>query len=321
MAEITLGDPILFYDGAVTLKFDKENHAYHLILPDGTTEIQEGVTTISNILDHSMYLMPWAVKMMYLKLLKTVPRMAELDGKQYTESIAWGDFDKLLLEAKFAHREKFEDAGDIGHMAHSWIEESIKWAIKHNEGIVEKMHVTAPDNEQAVNCGLAAYKWMQAHNVRWISTERKVYSREHKYAGTLDGLAIVDSCDDPGCCHRFFMDELSVIDWKSSNHLRIEYLYQTAAYQAAYQEEFGTEIKSRWILRLGKEDGEFEAWYETDFAQDFDSFLACLKLYRLNKAVDKRMRELKKLKTFRKREAKKADAPPKKTRKKKVEAV
>ena len=315
MAEIQLGDPILFYGGAVTLRFDKENHVYHLVLPNGTSEIQEGVTTISNILDHSMYLMPWAVKMMYLKLLKTVPRTSDISGDSrmdWVSPLRWSEFDALLQEAKGAHREKFEYAADVGHLAHSWIEESIKHAIAKNDGIVEKMHPTAPDNEQAVNCGLAALKWMQAHNVRWISTERKVYSREYGYAGTLDGLATCDSCTDPACCHTFFMDELSVIDWKSANHLRIEYLYQTAAYQNAYQEEHLVDIKSRWILRLGKEDGEFEAWYETDFDADLRAFLACLNLYRLNKAVEQRMRDLKKLKTFRKREEKKAAKPAKK---------
>lgn len=309
MTEIQLGEPILFYNGDITLQFDKENHVYHLVLPDGTTEIQDGVTTVSNILDHSMYLMPWAVKMMYLKLLKTMPHVND-----YIPEMQWDAFDKIAQEAKSAHREHFEDAGDVGDAAHKWLEESIKHAIKHNDGIVEKMHPTAPADERSVSCGLAAFKWMQTHNVRWLRTERKVYSRKYKYAGTMDGLAIVDSCDNPACCHKFFIDQLSLIDWKSSNHLRIEYLYQTAAYQQAEQEEFGKEIKARWILRLGKEDGEFEAWYEEDFVKDFETFLACLELYRLNRQVDKRMRDTKKLKTFYKREAKKAAKPPKKKR-------
>jgi hypothetical protein len=317
MPETVLGDAISFYNGEVTLRFDKENHAYHLILPDGTTEIQDGVTTISNILDHSLYLMPCACKMQYLKMLRIMPHEfvpvnEHGDQERRTKSIPWGDFDRLAQEAKSAHREHFEDAGDVGNEAHAWIEESIKYAMKHNDGIVEKMHPTAPSDERAVNCGLAAFKWMQAHNVRWLRTERKVYSRKYKYAGTMDGLATVDSCDNPACCYTFFVDQLSLIDWKSSNHLRIEYLYQTAAYQQAEQEEFGKEIKARWILRLGKEDGEFEAWYEIDFQTDFATFLACLELYRLNRQVDKRMRDTKKLKTFYKREAKKAAKPPKK---------
>jgi hypothetical protein len=302
MTENSLNDPLPFYNGEIVLIFDKENHAYHLILSNGETEIQDSVTTISNILDHSLYLMPWAVKMMYLKLLRTMPRM--VDG--CTASMKWEVFDHIAQEAKSAHREKFEDAADVGGMAHSWLEESIKYAIKHTDGIVEKMHPVAPEDERAVNCGLAAFRWMQAHNVRWKHTEKKVYSRQYKYAGTMDGLAIVDSCDDHSCCPQMFLDQLSLIDWKTSNHLRIEYLLQTAAYQHAQQEEFGDQIGARWVLRLGKEEGDFEAWYALEFDKDFETFLACLNLYRLNKEVDKRMRDQKKLKTFYKREAKKA---------------
>ena len=304
--ETSLGEPILFYGGAVTLRFDKENHAYHLVLPDGTTEIQDGVTSISNILDHSVYLMPWAVKMMYLKLLRTVPRW-KMEGSddEAVRPISWPEFDQILQEAKSAHREHFEDASDVGNMAHSWIEESIKYALKFTDGVVEKMHAVAPEDERAVNCGREAHKWMQRHNVRWRQTERKVYSRKWKYAGTMDGLALVDSCDDPLCCQELFLDKLCVIDWKSSNHLRIEYLYQSAAYQNAHQEEFNEPVAARWILRLGKEEGDFESWYEVDFEKDFQTFLACLQLHRLHKEVEARMRAAKKLKTFRKREAKK----------------
>lgn len=72
-------------------------------------------------------------------------------------------------------------------------------------------------------------------------------------------------------------------------------------------EKYGP-IEDRFIIRLGKEDGKFEPWHlnpET-LTLDFETFLACLNLYRLNKEVDKRMRDQKKLKTFYKREAKKA---------------
>lgn len=296
MTEIVLGDPIHFYNGEVTLQFDEKGHEYYLVSDKGL-EVQDGVTRACGILDHSIYLMPWAVKMMYLKLLSTMPRTGDK-----TVSIPWADFDQILQEAKKAHKEHFEDAGDVGHLAHKWIEDSIRWAITFNNGIVEQMNEMAPTDERAVSCGIAAHKWMVAHNVRWIRTERKVYSRKYKYAGTMDGLAMVDGCTDRACCPSLFLDQLSLVDWKSSNHLRIEYLFQTAGYQQAEQEEFGCEIAARWILRLGKEDGKFEAWYETNFEQDFHAFLCCLTLQRANAAVDLRMREAKKLRTFKKRE-------------------
>lgn len=77
-------------------------------------------------------------------------------------------------------------------------------------------------------------------------------------------------------------------------------------------EKYGP-VQSRFILRLGKEDGKFEPWHLGPETQelDFKTFLACLQLHRLNREVDKRMRETKKLKTFYKREAKKATKPKK----------
>jgi len=313
-AEPVLGNPIKFYDGEVILRFDETAHIYYRVVDDSIEPVN-GVTNISNILDHSMYLMPWAVKMMYLKLLRVMPR----DDKS-TLPVPWDEFVALLEDAKKAHKEHFEDAGDVGHLAHKWIEDSIRNAISFTDGVVEKMNDMAPTDERAINCGLAAHTWMVAHNVRWLRTERKIYSRKYQYAGTLDGLATVDSCQDVACCGRIYQDELSLIDWKSSNHLRTEYLYQTAAYQQAEQEEFGCDIKARWILRLGKEDGKFEAWYEQNFEQDFEAFLGCLNLYRANKAVEKRMSDAKKLRTFKKREEVKRTKPPK-FKKRKVEII
>ena len=298
MAE--LGPALYFYGGQETLFFDKENWTYYRVLPDNKLEPQAGVTGVCHIIDKSLYLVPWACKMMYLKMLKLMPRVDD-----DTKSISWTEFDALLQEAKKAHKDKLEDAGDVGSAAHQWIEDTIRNAISFNDGIVEKLNEMAPTDERAINCGMAALDWMVKHNVRWKSTERKIFSRQYGYAGTADGLGLVDSCTNRLCCPQWFTDQYSLIDWKSSNSLRIEYLYQTAAYQNAITEETGKNISARWILRLGKDDGKFESWYETNFTQDFAGYLACLELHRLHKAVEKRMSEQKKLKTFNKRAEKK----------------
>ena len=303
--ELQLGPPLKFYNGAITLRFDEPSWTYYRVLGDGGLEKQYGVTGIVHIIDHSVYLMPWAVKMMYLKILQLMP--AEGDN---IKQIPWTEFDALLLDAKKNHKDVLEEAGQVGDAAHKWIEDTIRNAISFAGGVVEKMNTLAPTDERSVNCGLAAFDWMQKHNVRWLSTERKIFSRQYKYAGTCDGLALVDSCTSPTCCTKMFLDELSLIDWKSSNYLSVEFCYQTAAYQNAIQEEDGIQIKARWILRLGKEDGKFEPWYELNFYEDFSGYLACLSLYKTYKAVEKRMADQKKLRTFRKRELK-AEAKPK----------
>jgi len=150
-------------------------------------------------------------------------------------------------------------------------------------------------DERATNCVKAALLWMRSHNVKWLKTEEKIYSRKHDYAGTMDGLAYVDSCTDPACCSERYTHRLCLIDWKSSNQLKTEYCLQTAAYQQALQEEHNSTIESRWILRLGKseeEAGKFEPWFlsNADFVTDLDAFLACLTLTRLVDSVEERMK-------------------------------
>jgi hypothetical protein len=91
---------------------------------------------------------------------------------------------------------------------------------------------------------------------------------------------------------------MSIADWKSSNYLSIGYLFQTAAYENAYEEEHGVDVEDRWILRLGKseeEAGKFEPWHLTaeDFAEDFAGYLACLRLSNLVDAVEERMSKTK----------------------------
>ena len=298
-----LGDPVSFYNDTEHLRFDKENWKWYREMSDGQMEALDGVTSICHIIDKSFYLMPWACKMMAQKILRTVP---QFNGK--SASLPWDAFVETVDAAKTAHKEKLEDAGDVGHAAHSWIEDAIRWAITFNKGVVSEMPALAPIDERAVNCGLAAWEWMKAHNVRFQSTERYIYSRLYGYAGTCDGTALVDSCDNPACCARIFQDELSIIDWKTSNYLYVEFLYQTAAYQQALEEEYpNTHYAARWILRLGKEEGDFASWYEKDFAGDFAGYHACLELTRIHRKVEQRMREQKKLLTFRKRAAKTAE--------------
>lgn len=280
-----MSDNLSFYNGLVQLEFDEDKHAYYLLKDDGSREKQDGVTQTCGILDKSMFLIPWALKLMEQKLLRNVPHATD------RVDISWDEFVALVHAAKKRHQDIFEESRNIGLLAHKWIEDSIRWAIAYTGGVVEKMNELAPVDERAVNCGMAAFKWMQAHNVRWLKTERRIYSKKYHYAGTMDGLAKIDSCVDPHCCAIMYFDELALVDWKSSNALRTEYLYQTAAYEQAEEEEFGEDIKARWILRLGKDDGEFEHWYATDFEKDFQAFLLCLKLRRAHRDAERRIAE------------------------------
>lgn len=295
-----------FYDHSVEIRFDKVNHKYFRVDPDlGNLIPLDNVSSVGHIIDRSPALIPWAAKVTIEKLLRTIPIERRGDVLVIPE-MTLEKFTEIAMAAKSAHKDILDDAGDIGGMAHACIEASIIKALADDpEKKVRALAYVCKD-ERATSCANAAFSWMTAHNVRWICTEKKCFSKKHDCSGTMDGKALVDSCCDPICCPTPFKDRLSIIDWKSSNHLHIEYLFQTAAYEAFDEEEHGEDITDRWVIRLGKEDGVFDPWHltEEDFKEDWQGFLACLHLTKLVRSVTERMKVLKDNRKQAKKEAK-----------------
>lgn len=287
-----------FYNGEEELRFDKDSWTYSRVMPDGSLVPQDGVTHVCHIIDKSHALMPWAVKKALAKcksiLLKrgyVIPK--GVDPEQgVTPSLFEGVLDEIIEKSKNADKEELDAAAEVGSIAHNWIEEYIHALLEDADDRRLELLAKLPTDERAANACIAACEWMVRHNVRWIATERKIFSRTHNYAGTMDGMARVDSCDDPGCCAHEFKDRLTLVDWKTSNYLYIEYLFQTAAYQHAHQEETGEMVEDRWVIRLGKDDAEFDPWHvpgQELFQQDFAGYLACLTLHRIAEGIRERV--------------------------------
>jgi hypothetical protein len=167
--------------------------------------------------------------------------------------------EQVWAQAKRAHRQLKEEAADIGHEAHQTIEMYLRSGF-----------ILPPEDTPPGRCVSAALLWMEEHSYRNVEIERRIYSRKYRYSGTLDYLAYVDG-------------ELALVDWKSSNGVWPEYWLQTAAYQAAYEEETGTRIQCRHIIKLGKNDGTFEVYTRRsvkDYKKDLQAFLSALRLTR-----------------------------------------
>jgi hypothetical protein len=279
-----------------TLFFDNNpgEHTYYVV-NDGERIDVPGVTTVlKGAIDKSFALIPWATKL----AVETIrARIFAADGSLV--EISTEEWNALLVEAKNKHREKLEDAGNIGNIVHSALELAIKEAIKDTDGYIRSARFapTLPNGyvqgtdlafelrtSMARSCFLAALEWCRRHQVEFLHTERKIYSRSYFFAGTTDGIANVTICDDPECCGG--LDDIGsrvqgIIDWKSSAALRDEYALQAAAYQFAAIEELNLPLTHRFINRLGKENGEFESWVcrPSLFTDDLDTFLSCLRLY------------------------------------------
>lgn len=134
-----------FYDHTVELQFDTDKHIYYRVGELGNLVPVPGVTTVCGIVDKSHMLVPWASKMVVQKILRLMPTET-LDGVICVKPITFEAFTTIALEAKSAHRDKLEDAGDVGHMAHSWLEQWIKAGLsgklKEQEEMLKVLGVT-----------------------------------------------------------------------------------------------------------------------------------------------------------------------------------
>ena len=260
------------YNDKVEIKFFPKSHQYWV-----NGKRKTGVTTLIGIVDKSRPLVIWATELM---------RDFLLAKKDITEAD--------IYKASTIHEEKKKEAADIGTEIHDWIEKYVKG---------EKPDM--PESKEA-QIGVTAFlQWTDENKVKFLSSERVVYSKKHDYIGKMDIEAKVNG-------------KLCLIDIKSSNGLYNTYNLQTAAYVMADEEESDRKYQGRWLIRVAKETEKeyiarmkkkndariakgkepvdyppyqvFEAKFlddeETNIERDFKAFLSAKNLFEWNKATD-----------------------------------
>lgn len=296
-----------FYDGEVELYYNDELHAYYVLDEDGNKILVPGVTTITGMVDKSGPLTWWAAGQAVLEMASQIygsdPEAYEQVVAAYyaakekrerpsfdpisTMYVSSVEFGEAMNAGRCAHRKIVKDASDIGHEVHSWLEGLVKKAIDDSSVVTQELvakytaAVPIPDSDRAKSCCGAAVEWLINVKFTPILSESKVMSREHNFAGTLDWLARVTINDK----------ELLVLgDFKTSNSLHNEYRMQLSAYRAALTEEHPeySDIEGLILLRLGKEDGSFEAKFipGEDYEADLNGFLGALATYNWFKQLE-----------------------------------
>ena len=248
----------------VELAFDKRLHSYKaddVIVPSATQVL--GIIS-------KPALVPWALKMgaTWLERNMFYDDTSSSKGQGVFHTKGMG-LDALIKGVKAAYKTKSGDALNIGNLTHEWLEKAIKWKLGEGDA-PEK-----PTNEGVINAVDAFREWVKENDVKWISSEEKLYNRGHKYAGTVDAIAEING-------------EYCVIDWKTSRAIYPEYYLQVAAYAKAVEEMKGCTVDATYILRCDKTTGMFEAARSADpeLSENFKAFLAAKFLFH-------RMKELK----------------------------
>lgn len=202
-------------------------HRYYVTFPDGTSKQLARVTTILATLAKPA-LIPWAAKMAVEAALEKLE-----PGVAYTEN----QLVAILEWARDAHQRTKEEAASHGTRAHELIE-----AYLHS-GQVPDLEREDPHVQ---NCFALFEEFWQSNAFQVVDLEAYVADVNLGYGGTVDALV------------RDRHGRLVLLDWKTSKAVYPEMQLQVVAYGAAMAAMGLGMPDSASIVRIGKEDAEFE---------------------------------------------------------------
>jgi hypothetical protein len=164
-----------------------------------------------------------------------------------------------------------EKACTAGTIAHQWIEDEL-----HGKELTVYKDVPAATFKQAENAFEQFKVWRKGFNLEVTHTEISLVSEKYQFGGTLDGVT--------------FNGKPAVLDWKTSNSIFPDYLYQCAAYALLLEENYGVKIDEAHILRVSKDNADFEHRRFAGLDDAKEVFKLFAKAYHLVKKVDKRVK-------------------------------
>ena len=246
-----------------TIKVDYYDQ-YHRYLVNG--EKKMGVTTVTGLIDKSRALIYWATNLTRDSLLNTLQ-----NGLAITEM--------HVIEAAKLHAQRKQEAADKGTMVHNLAEQWIKSTPK------ERKEMVMPQDPEVYNGFMAFLGWVRENDVKFLASEKIVYSKEHDYIGTLDSVFTMKA-------EKHAIRHLG--DFKTSSGVYPEMIFQVTAYEEAEKEEEAFLVKAKkmkakevlpwgdkYILRFDKKIGDFEPYCipSENHDVDFDAFkgLLCAK--------------------------------------------
>ena len=168
--------------------------------------------------------------------------------------------------------DKRDEAAEAGTLAHALVGASIN----------DLPFPTLPDNEigkQALQGYENYVRWQDDNRIQVVRPEIELVSEIYKFGGCPDALGI-DSHDN-----------LSILDWKTSNGVYVDYLIQIAAYKVLWEENYPDQpiTGGYHLLRFSKERADFTHHYWSELDDAWEQFKLFSKAYELDKRLKKRV--------------------------------
>lgn len=268
------------YEGSVQLHFNPDAPRARYKVDDRIVgfkdESMRGVTTVLRDVIHKPELLMWPLNMACGLLEQNL-------NEPLTE--------ELIKEAKSAHRAKSDRGKDIGSMAHRMVE---LWLNDNRDVLNTVAHeFDADTHSEEFKSAAKAHDtfvrwWNSLSSSQVLETEKAVYSRSMKYAGTYDLLAKIDG-------------KVYMIDVKTTNRSRTapkgvyaENFLQLGAYSYAEREERGGSVDGLAVVNVGK-DGKLGIVTNEDIDVSVDfcerAFAFALRVHDWLGPVQKRLKD------------------------------
>ena len=171
--------------------------------------------------------------------------------------------EQVLKEARTAHTKKKEKAGDWGTKVHEQVEWMVKEAILNREGLPTQSFIK--DDGLYLPSANQFYQWAIDNKVRFLESEKHLYSEKHWIGGICDLVYEVDG-------KRF------IGDIKTSSGIYPEMFLQCAGYEIML-EEMGEKIDGYEIINL-KKDGTIQTARSYGTDRNKQAFLSALNLFK-----------------------------------------
>jgi hypothetical protein len=237
--------------------FDKDTHTYRL-----NGKPLTGVTAIIGIINKP-WLVAWAAKTTVEYIKQNAEKIYDSDSKLTAFRVT----DELLEQAKNSHRQISRAAADIGTKVHEFLEKYINAKINNSNSPISEQdikHIT----DNFIN-------WTTYNKVKFLESEKQVYSEKYWYAGTCDLVFEINN-------------EKYIGDIKTSAGISPEMFWQIAGYDICLSEnqpDLYQDIKGYMIINCRK-NGEFVIERSYGRQSNQEVFLACLKIYKLQQELN-----------------------------------
>lgn len=210
-----------------------------------------GVTTILGVIAKPA-LLGWAVG-----LCADYARSQIRANKAYSKD----DLDSIFEEAKKAHTKKKEQAADIGTLVHSACELFIK---ENKEPELDEQGMKMFENFR---------KWVSDNNVKFLESEKHLYSEELFLAGIVDAVVEIDG-------------QKWIMDIKTSSGIYAEAFFQMGGYEIL-MEKMGIagDITGYIVVNLRK-DGSFEEKRSISNEDNKQAFMSAYNIYKTQQKIN-----------------------------------